>query len=138
MSLFEQLVPQLRRDEGWVLRAYKDSLGILTIGCGHNLTVPISNEAVRQILRDDVAVVMTALEGREWFQALSEPRQGVLVNMAFNLGLEGMLAFTKMLAAVRMGDWEQAARDMLDSTWALQVGARANRLAQQMREDRWV
>ena len=68
--LFERMLPILRRDEGWALTAYRDSLGILTIGCGHNLSVPITNAAVRQILRDDFDAVREQLERFRWFTNL--------------------------------------------------------------------
>ena len=118
---------------------YLDSLGIPSIGVGHNLRdVPISNEAVEQIFVDDLAQKIQEVEAAfPWAAALSEPRQGVLINMAF-MGIGRLRGFVKMLAAMEAGDWEAAARELLDSKYAGQVGARADRLAQQLREDRWV
>jgi hypothetical protein len=58
--------------------------------------------------------------------------------MAFNLGFGGLLKFPVMLRAVKEQRWDDAATAMLDALWARQVGARATRLAQQMRDDRWV
>jgi len=72
-----------------------------------------------------------------WTKQLSQPRFGVLVNMAFNLGIHGLMSFRRMLAALQTGDYEAAAVEMLSSRWARQVGSRANRLAEQMREDQW-
>lgn len=131
---------QLRRDEGWAKVAYQDSVGVWTVGCGHNLRVPITNVAINQILTDDLAVAEEAVDRLgTWVQGLSEYRRGVLVNMAFNLGGAGLYKFRLMLAACQRGDFEDAAREMLDSKWARQVGARAERLAKQMREDQaWI
>ncbi|KKM82461.1 hypothetical protein LCGC14_1319200, partial [marine sediment metagenome] len=53
-------------------------------------------------------------------------------NMAFNLGQHRLGEFVKMWAAIRAEDWEKAAVEMLDSTWAGQVGPRAPRLARRM------
>jgi lysozyme len=53
--------------------------------------------------------------------------------MCFNLGIARLRGFKKMLAAMQAGDVETAAKEMLDSTWAKQVGARAHRLAAQWR-----
>jgi lysozyme len=39
-----------------------------------------------------------------------------------------------MLAALEQGDYETAAKEMLDSKWARQVGDRANRLAKMMED----
>lgn len=135
MTIFEQL----ERDEGRRNRAYQDSRGIWTLGVGHNLeSTPVSNAVIDMILRDDVAAKATELEQRlPWVRSLSEPRYGALLNMAFNLGVNGLLGFRRMLAAMQAGLWEDAAREMLDSTYARQVGARAERLAEQLRTDRW-
>ncbi|HUO11336.1 MAG TPA: glycoside hydrolase family protein, partial [Caulobacteraceae bacterium] len=63
---------------------------------------------------------------------LDDPRQDVLANMAFNLGVGGLLRFPKTLALVRAERWDAAADAMLASAWARQVGARARRLAEQL------
>ena len=69
--------------------------------------------------------------------ALSEPRRAVLIDMAFNLGIGGLLAFTRTLAAMQAGAWVRAADEMLASRWAAQVGPRAHFLATMMREGVW-
>jgi lysozyme len=72
-----------------------------------------------------------------WFERLSEPRQGVLVNMCFNMGIYRLLEFRRMLGAVQAEAWSTAAEEMKDSDWYKQVGARAERLCEQMRTDTW-
>jgi lysozyme len=133
-----RLTAQLKRDEGVRRTGYRDSVGVLTIGVGHNLSRPLSDQAIDQILADDVrsteADLVAALP---WVTTLSGPRQGVLVAMAFNLGVSGLLEFRQMLAAIQAENWEQAADAMRDSKWAEQVGARASRLEQQMYADAW-
>ena len=56
----------------------------------------------------------------------------VLANMAFNLGVDGLLGFRRMILAVDRGHYDQAAREMLNSKWARQVFNRAIRLAEMM------
>lgn len=133
MTSLEQLV----RDEGLRYTAYQDSRGVWTLGMGHNLTVPISHDVALQIARDDLLAAETACLTLPFWSQLSEPRQGVVRNMVFNLGLAGFSRFPKLRAALVAGDYERAATEMLDSTWAKQVGARAHRLATQMRTDVW-
>ena len=70
----------------------------------------------------------------ERFDTLSTNRQNVLVNMAFNLGIYGLLRFKKMLLAVEKQDWDEAANQMLDSRWSKQVGNRSKELADIMRQ----
>lgn len=131
MDLYEQL----RRDEGWAKVAYQDSVGVWTVGCGHNLRVPISNRAIAVIRDDDLAVAEEAVDRLgTWVADLDPIRRGVLVNMAFNLGGAGLYGFRLMLAAVQRGEYADAAREMLNSKWARQVHGRAERLARQMRD----
>jgi lysozyme len=67
-----------------------------------------------------------------WASALDDVRQRVLLDMAFNLGLPGLLQFKRTLEAIRTGQYQQAATMMLDSLWARQVGQRAERLSRMM------
>jgi len=132
------IIEQLKRDEGIRRTAYQDSLGIWTVGVGHNLRVPLSDAAIEQILADDLLAVDTACRALPVWYQLSPARQGVLLNMAFNLGFAGLMGFQKMHAALRAHDYERAAAEMLDSDAAREVGARYDRLAKQMIEDVWV
>jgi len=59
-------------------------------------------------------------------------RQRVLLDMAFNLGISGLLKFKRTLKAIRAKQYEKAAEMMLDSRWATQVGQRAKRLSKMM------
>lgn len=138
MAFLDELRRQLIRDEGWRNKMYLDSEGIPSIGVGHNLRdVPISDAAVEQIFADDLTDKFHAVERAfPWSARLSEPRLGVLINMAF-MGIGKLRGFVKMLAAMQAGDWETAARELLDSKYHGQVGARAERLAEQLITDRW-
>jgi len=133
------ILDQLKRDEGRRPEPYQDTRGVWTVGYGHNLTVgALSDDAMEQILRDDVQAVETACLSLPIWKDLSEARKGVLLNMAFNLGFVGLMQFRAMYVALESGDYETAAAEMLNSTWARQVGARADRLAKQMQEDVWI
>lgn len=131
MESFEDM---LIRHEGTTHRMYLDSEGVPTIGTGHNLLRPISHAAVRQIFHDDVAEATQACrQAFPWFSELDEPRQWVLINMCFNLGLTRLQGFDQFLGAVERGDYDTAATEMLDSLWAKQVKKRAQELAALMR-----
>jgi lysozyme len=69
------------------------------------------------------------------FENLSDDRQRAFVNIAFNLGQSRMAGFRKMRAAAKRYDWAECSRQMLDSKWARQVGARADRLAAMVLSD---
>jgi len=132
----DALKAQLVRHEGLRLKVYNDSIGIPTIGVGRNLQdVGISGAEAMLMLENDITRVMVELD-REmpWWRQLSEIRQLVLADMAFNLGLPRLKGFRNALEAMQERRWDDAAKEMLDSRWARQVGPRALRLAQMMRE----
>ena len=136
----DNLIDQLKRDEGWVHTAYRDQLGYLTIGCGHNLDAKgLSDRAIEIILEDDIADAKFGLLGKwPWMRGLSPARLGAMVNLTFNLGTGGLGTFKKFLKAAESGAWEMAAAELLDSKYATQVGERAHRIARQLKEDKWV
>ncbi len=126
----------LIRHEGCKLEPYYDSEGIQTIGVGRNLTrkPAISYPEAMLMLDNDI-------EGAEQDLANAYPwlvskddgvRHDVLVNMVFNLGIYRFKGFKKMIAAYEVDDYITAAKEMLDSKWARQVGQRANELARMM------
>jgi len=131
----ETLKGELARDEGMRFIPYRDTVGKLTIGVGHNLDdVPISYAAAMQILEDDIVRAMGELNRvAPFWSSLDDVRQRVLTNMVFNLGGDGLAKFVKMLAAAKEGDFDRASDEMADSKWAQQVGARAVRLITMMR-----
>ena len=129
------LSEDLERDEGLRLKPYVDTVGKLTIGIGRNLDdVGISEVEARLMLQEDIRRATRSLDSRlPWWRSLCDERQDVLVNMAFNLGISSLLGFRGALAKMQLKDWAGAAAEMLDSSWAKQVGARAPRLSEQMR-----
>jgi lysozyme len=64
---------------------------------------------------------------------LDDVRRNAFLNMAFNLGTNGLLKFQKALSHAREARWDECASEMLDSKWARQVGNRAKELAEQVR-----
>jgi lysozyme len=133
----KQLSAELKKDESVRYSAYKDSLGYLTIGVGRLIDArkggALSDDEVEYLLLNDIVKVMAQLNAKlPWWSTLSEPRQRVLANMCFNLGIGGLLGFVNTLEFVRTGDYAAAAAGMLASKWATQVGARAQRLAAMM------
>lgn len=121
----------LIRDEGVRLKPYKDTVGKLTIGVGRNLDdVGISETEAVNMLTADIERAESALRRNfHWFIIAPEPVQRGLTNMAFNLGMQGLLGFRRMLSCLNAGDYAGAADAALDSNWAKQVGARAQRIA---------
>jgi len=133
----------LEAEEGRRKCAYQDSRGLWTIGVGRLIDASkpgagLSNEEIDYLLDNDIktktAQVSAALP---WFDNLNEPRQAVLIGMAFQMGLQGLLGFRNTLAAVRDERWAVAESGMLASLWAKQTPKRAVRMARQMATGEW-
>lgn len=129
--MIDALVEQIKVSEGFRERPYQCSEGVWTFG--HGLTY-ITEEESEIIVRMRLYELEERLKHR--LAGLSPQRKIVLIDMAFNLGVAGLMKFKKMLAAVDRQDWETAANEMLDSKWAKQVGTRAVKLATMMRQGR--
>lgn len=135
------IIPQLTRHEGCPMDknrayAYQDHLGFWTIGVGrliHKGKGGLTKEECDYLLDNDVTRVELELSRAiPWWTTLDPVRKRVLLDMAFNLGTEGLLGFKNTLAHVRNGKYAQAAEGMMASKWATQVGARAVTLSQMM------
>ncbi len=125
---------QLRLHEGERLKPYRCTAGKLTIGVGRNLEDRgITAAESAMLLANDIGDMERELQrALPWAVRLDEVRQRVLLDMAFNLGVVGLLNFKRTLAAIQAGQYQQAATMMLDSRWAGQVGQRAERLSRMM------
>lgn len=141
---------QLKRHEGFRKRVYKCTAGRNTIAFGYNLdanplklprariaemlTQGVTEQEAEGLLMQCVEQVTEQLTQRlTWFERLNEARRAVLINMAFNLGIAGLMQFKGTLHAISVFDFEMASRGMLASRWASQVHSRANELALQMK-----
>ena len=137
------LKSQLLREEGAESCAYQDSLGYWTIGVGRLIDSRkgggLSNAEIDFLLDNDIqAKTAEVLWALPWVSKLSEPRQAVLIGMAFQMGLKGLLQFKRALGSVEDGQFAEAAAEMLDSAWAKQTFGRATRMAKQMETGEWI
>ena len=139
---------QIKRDEGTVQSpfgdhtSYKDHLGNLTGGHGHLLTASekkkyptgakIPFEVVDQWFKQDMDEAEEDVEKLFPVKMPDEVR-AILTNMSFNLGGKRLKGFKKLIKAVKEGDYNKAADEMIDSTWYHQVGNRSKRLVERMR-----
>lgn len=146
----DELIAQLRIDEDERLKPYDDATGKevrvgdtiqgnITIGIGCNLMAGITPEESALLVGRRVDAACADLDrALPWWRFMSDRRQQALANMCFNMGLgdstHGLLSFRVGLAKLQAADYDGAARAFLDSHWAQQVGDRAKRLAQMMRE----
>ena len=131
--MIERLTDLVVKHEGKRLDMYHDTVGVPTIGYGHNLLEGISERAARVILEDDIQIAITELDRRlEWWRDLPEPAQLVLASMVFNLGYPRFSRFKRMIAFLEDRDFHGAAREMEDSLWFQQIKSRGPELKELM------
>lgn len=147
------LLRELELDEGVRLAPYRDTRGYLSIGIGRCLDTnpvtpeetayighdcrkfPITEGQARYLAGHDVARTCLRLSrALPWWSRQPEEIQRVLANMAFNLGVPGLLSFKNTLGAIERGAYADAAKAMRASLWAHQVKGRAERLAKRVEE----
>ena len=133
---------QLKRDEGEVLHAYQDHLGYWTIGIGILIDKRkgggLRPEESEFVFRNRLKLLDAELTRRlPWISKLDPARKGVLINMAFQMGVAGLLGFKNTLALIEAGQYQDTAKAMLQSKWATQTPARAQRLSNQMATGQW-
>ena len=136
----------IEQGEGFRALPYRCPEGALTIGYGYNLDAnplrltqaDIDRFKSRGITKAEALALLTQLiEALElalnqqlpWWASLNQDRQAVLIDMAYNLGLAGLMRFTNTLKLLSQGEFAEAAQAMLSSRWAQQVKYRAYRNA---------
>ena len=129
--------PLIASDEGCRLQAYKDTEGVWTIGYGHAHVEPDlcwTQAKVDAQLRRDLKDTIDQLDRflPSW-RSLCDVRRYVLLSMAFEMGIRGLLGFGHALEAIRARQFGNASSLLLASKWASQVPHRARRLARMMR-----
>jgi lysozyme len=134
----DDLLPEVKAEEGWRDRPYRDSLDFLTIGYGFLIderkSVSMPREVGELWMKLILADKWSELTARApWVMDQPEAVQKALVLMSYQLGVTGVLNFRKMVAALRTGHRVQAAIEALDSTWAKQTKQRAERVATMIR-----
>jgi len=130
--------------EGLRLTAYRDSLDFWTIGYGHLLpnqtkdwtgyTITVE-QADAWLTQDMQSARVTAGEFPHYAE-LNDVRQAVLVSMAFQLGAKP-LHWPHFMAALEAKDYLTAAMQGLDTLWAKQTPARAEREMTMLRTGNW-
>jgi len=128
------VIKSIMINEGFSAQPYFDTAGKLTIGYGRNLDDnPLTTDEAIYLLQNDVAKIEKKLMVYSWFNQSSESVRDVLLEMAYNIGISGLLQFKNMIAAIKNEDYNAAAAEMLNSKWAKQVGNRAVKLSEGMK-----
>lgn len=162
-TLKQKLTALLRKHEGCELQVYNDTENKATIGIGRCLSTKglskeecdylkigtydknaviaelevrgITQSEAEYLLSNDIDYFTTELsKSLDFFNKLPETAKIVLIDMAFNMGISGLLKFKNTIELIEKGQYILASREMLNSKWKLQVGQRAFDLAEMLSE----
>ncbi len=128
-ELIDDLKEMLIKNEGMELKPYQCTSDKTTIGVGRNLTDNgITVQEAELLLSNDMDGVFNDLDRNiPFWQSMPYNVRLVLADMCFNIGINRLLKFSKMLEAMEERDFELAGEELLDSTYAVQVKGRAKR-----------
>jgi lysozyme len=136
-----KLLNRIKLDEGCVLHAYPDSKGITTLGIGRNIDGDhgggITLDEALYLAQNDIGRVLIQLSPYPWFKNQDSIRQAALAQLVFNLGIAGLLHFPHFLAAMMVNDYASAVKELVDTPWHSQVGARGDRIISQISTGEW-
>jgi lysozyme len=122
-------IPRLMTEESFRSLPYTDQSGHLTIGYGMNLSAGISKKQAAQNLQWTLVERYSTLKNFSWWHDDEPVRGSVILDMAYNLGLAGLLNFINMLAAYGKKDWKTASQELINSKAERQLPERYTQLA---------
>lgn len=134
----DMVLDDLKSDEGFRSHVYQDHLGYWTIGFGRMVDKRrgggITRAEAEYLLKNDImrtyASLRTSIRG---FDQLPANVKRALINMAFQMGVDGLLSFENTLRLLEAGDYHAAADEALNSLWYKQTPERAKRVTDWMR-----
>ena len=128
MGAMMDVIEMIKEHEGFRSFQYIDIRGFSTIGYGTKL--PLTKEEAEILLKHRLNKKIRELIQKEpFYLKLPKKAQAVIADMAYQLGVGGVLGFKKMWEALKKRDYKKAADEMLDSVWAKQTPNRAKELA---------
>jgi len=135
------LIEAIKKHEGFRAKPYPDPIrGWDVPTFGHGLTY-ITPEESEVIIHNRVTSIRSELSRlKPVFGTLSAVRQDALIEMAYQMGVYGLVGsetlgirgFKDMWAAIEQGNYSQARLEALDSRWAKQTPNRAKAVADKL------
>jgi len=124
------LLEDIKQEEGFSGTVYKCTEGFDTVGYGTRM--PITKEEATLLLEYRLKAMKAQLTGYLYDIDIKDEAWDILFNMAYQLGVKGVLNFKNMIKALKDNDYKEASIQMLDSLWAKQTPNRAKRLSDRM------
>tara|TARA_R110002110_G_scaffold100092_1_gene255368 strand:+ start:1593 stop:2021 length:429 start_codon:yes stop_codon:yes gene_type:complete len=129
--ILEEVIENLKTEEGFSRSVYTDTLGYETIGYGRNISTTgpgITEAEAEHLLENDVETTILELDRSfDWFKDKPRDVQHVMIEMCFQLGLSQFLRFRQMISALSESNYSEAAKEIENSKYYRQVPARAKR-----------
>lgn len=127
-----QLIENIKIEEGFSGVVYQDHLGFDTIGYGCKM--PLTQDEAELILQYRLRRTINAVNSSLYYLDIKSDAWDILYEMAYQLGVSGVLKFKNMIKALEEQDYKQAAIEGRDSKWYNQTRNRAERLMTRMEE----
>ena len=127
----EDLLKKIKEHEGFRSKVYKCTQGYDTIGYGFAIKdLELDEDIAEEILLRKLEKLIKRLRDKfDWLDEVPYEVQGVLVNMAYQMGVSGVCKFKRALKYMEHQNWERAAEEMLMSRWHKQTPNRARELS---------
>ena len=121
------LIENIKAHEGYRREIYKDSVGKATVGYGFLVAAlspdelklnggkiePMSHEVAEKILNLKISKLKKRVfQCLPWLESKPQNVQDTLIEMAYQLGLAGLMGFRHTLGCIEAGDYAQAARNL--------------------------
>lgn len=141
-----KVIRLIELEEGWREKPYRCSEGYPTVGYGFKLgskecTLPeftLPKTAGDAWLMHNLNELTDHLSKYQWYNKLNDARKAIILSMAYQMGVSGVLKFKNMIKSIEQDDYRNAALEMLDSRWAKQTPQRADRHQLQMQSGAWI
>jgi len=137
----DELKERIKKHEGFVNKIYKDSLGKATIGYGHLVLEneqwedgkEYSEEELSYVFDNDFKNASDLAFNLIGDIVMKQTSREIIIEMCFQLGYR-VSKFKRMWEALKVGDYINASKEMLDSNWHKQTPKRCEYLANIMKE----
>tara|TARA_R110002020_G_scaffold43261_6_gene126001 strand:- start:279 stop:713 length:435 start_codon:yes stop_codon:yes gene_type:complete len=138
----EKLSEEIKQEEGFRNKVYKDSLGFATIGYGHLIKPDeffdpkkvYSNKELDKIFEYDLNIALNDARLLCSGMELKDEAVEIITAMCFQLGKPRVKKFKKMFEALRNKEYVSAGFEMEDSLWCRQTPQRVYRMSEKMKK----
>ena len=129
------LLDKIKEHEGFRSTVYQCTQGYDTIGYGFAIKdLELTEEIAEQILIQKLSKLESKVRKKfDWYMYLPQEGKDVIINLCYQLGINGFSKFKKTIYLLETEQYEEASVEMLDSLWAKQTPRRAKELSEVIR-----